>query len=166
FDAEVAPGQVYCPGSEGVVEACPVTPGGISRGAPAEGDSDETVFTSAPFPYQLGLVSSAVPWLRGADVVLAADCVAYAYPDFGRLRGNRPLLIACPKLDNVQAHLEKLTDIMRELVPASVTVLRMEVPCCSRLAMIAEQAIELSGKEISLSVVTITIGGEIQSSAG
>ncbi len=86
FDAGVAPGQVALQGSEGVVEACPVSPCGVSSGAPAEGDSEATVFMSAPFPCQLGLVSSAVPWLRGADVVLAADCVAYAYPDFVRLR--------------------------------------------------------------------------------
>lgn len=164
FDADVAPGQASGHDSEGMIEACPVSPGGSSVTESAAVVPGESEFTSAPFPYQLGLVSSAVPWLQGADVVLAADCTAYAHPGFGQLRGNRPLLIACPKLDNVQEHLEKLTDIMREAVPASVTVLRMEVPCCSRLAMLAEQAIERSGKEIPLSVVTITIGGEIQPS--
>jgi len=165
FDVELAPGQAADQHSEGTVEACPVALGGLSDSKVAGVAPSESVFVSAPFPYQLGLVSPASPWLRGAALVLAADCVAYAHPRFSQLRGERPLLIACPKLDDAQAHLEKLTSIMREAAPASVTVLRMEVPCCSRLALIAKQAIELSGKDIPLSVVTITIGGEIQTSS-
>ncbi len=163
FDVELAPGPAVDCLAGCTVEACPVAC--VDASGNAEAASAEEAFTSAPFPYQLGLVPPAAPWLRGADVVLAADCTAYAHPRFSQLRGNRPLLIACPKLDDAGAHLEKLTDIMREATPASVTVLRMEVPCCSRLARLVEQAIDTSGRQIPLSVVTITIGGEVLPSA-
>ena len=165
FDVELAPGPAVDCLAGCTVEACPVACVDSSGSSHAEAASAEEVFTSAPFQYQLGLVPPAAPWLRGADVVLAADCTAYAHPRFSQLRGNRPLLIACPKLDDAWAHLEKLTDIMREATPASVTVLRMEVPCCSRLARLVEQAIDTSGRQIPLSVVTITIGGEVLPSA-
>ncbi len=165
FDVELAPGPAVDPATGCTVEACPVACVGASGNGHAEAAPAGAVFTSAPFPYQLGLVPPAAPWLRGADVVVAADCTAYAHPHFSQLRGSRPLLIACPKLDDAGAHLEKLTDIMSEAAPASVTVLRMEVPCCSRLARLVEQAIDTSGREIPLSVVTITIGGEIEQAA-
>ena len=164
-DVELAPGPAVDTATGCAGEACPVACVGPSGSNHAEAARAESDFTSAPFPYQLGLVPPAAPWLQGADVVLAADCTAYAHPHFNQLRANRPLLIACPKLDDAEAHLQKLTDIMREAAPASVTVLRMEVPCCSRLARLVEQAIDTSGREIPLSVVTITIGGEVLPSA-
>ena len=162
FDEELAPGQPSVPDAEGRLEACPAVARFATREPEVVSSQEEWTFESAPFPYQLGLLSPTAPWLHGADILLAADCTAYALPRFHELRGARPLLIACPKLDDAQAHLEKLTAIMRESTPASVTVLRMEVPCCSRLAAITHQAIAQSGKDIPLTVVTVGIDGEIR----
>ena len=99
--------------------------------------------------------------MQGADVVLAADCVPFAYPGFHRdfLR-DHALLVACPKLDDFQAHLAKLTESLRRSKVASITVVRMEVPCCSGLTHMAEEAIRLSGKKIPLGEVIVGIRGD------
>ena len=116
------------------------------------------------WPVQLTLVPPMAPFLHGADLVLAADCVPFAYagfhPDF--LRGHA-LLVACPKLDDFQAHLRKLADILRHSPVKSLTVVHMEVPCCSGLAHMAKQAIRLSGKDIPFREVTVGIRGDLKS---
>jgi ferredoxin len=113
------------------------------------------------WPVQLALVPPAAPFLKGADVVLAADCVPFAYPEFHRdfLR-DRALLVACPKLDDYQAHLQKLIAILRQADVRSITVVHMEVPCCSGLVHMARQAIAASGKDIPFSEVTVGIRGD------
>jgi ferredoxin len=114
------------------------------------------------WPVQLTLVPPHAPFLQGADVVLAADCVPFAYAGFHRdfLR-DRALLIACPKLDDFEAHLAKLTEILRRSDVKSITVVHMEVPCCSGLVHMAKQAIQASGKDIPLKEVTVGISGEV-----
>ena len=116
------------------------------------------------WPVQLTLVPPTAPFLQGSDLVLAADCVPFAYAGFHKdfLR-NHSLLIACPKLDDVQAHLEKLTDILRHSSVKSLTVVHMEVPCCFGLVQLASQAVQLSGKDIPLDEVTVGIKGDVQS---
>jgi len=96
--------------------------------------------------------------------VLAADCVPFAYSGFHRdfLR-NHSLLVACPKLDDFQAHLKKLTDILSHSSVKSLTVVHMEVPCCSGLVYMVRQAMQLSGKDIPLTEVTIGIKGDQKS---
>jgi ferredoxin len=113
------------------------------------------------WPVQLTLVPPEAPFLQGADVVLTADCVPFAYPEFHRdfLR-DHALLVACPKLDDFQAHLAKLAEILRRSTVKSITVVRMEVPCCSGLTHMAEEAIRLSGKKIPLGEVIIGIRGD------
>lgn len=113
------------------------------------------------WPVQMHLVPPSAPFLRDADLLLAADCVPFAYPDFHRdfLQG-RALLIGCPKLDDGQAYLKKLTDILSQNDIRSLTVLHMEVPCCSGLIMLARQAIAVSGKKVSLETIRIGIQGE------
>jgi ferredoxin len=115
------------------------------------------------WPVQLALVPPGAPFLRDADVVLAADCVPFAYAGFHHdfLRGNA-LLVACPKLDDFQAHLGKLTEILRHSDVKSLTVVHMEVPCCSGLVHMAKQAIRLSGKEIPMREVTIGVRGDVK----
>ena len=116
------------------------------------------------WPVQLTLVPPTAPFLQGAKLVLAADCIPFAYADFHRdFLEDRSLLIACPKLDNFPAHLEKLTEILRRSEIKSLTVVHMEVPCCSGLMHMARQALKLSGKTIPLEEVTISIRGEILS---
>ena len=116
------------------------------------------------WPIQLTLVPPSAPFLQGADLVLAADCVPFAYAGFHQdfLKDNA-LLIACPKLDDFQAHQRKLTDILRQSGVKSLTVVHMEVPCCSGITHMAKQAIAASGKEIPLRDVTIGMRGEIKS---
>ena len=98
------------------------------------------------WPVQLGLVSPNAPWLAGADVLLAADCVPFAYADFHRdLLAGRRVLVGCPKLDDVQAYVAKLVELFRSARPSSVTVAQMEVPCCGGIAWAAHEAVRLSG---------------------
>jgi hypothetical protein len=99
---------------------------------------------------QLALVPPSAPFLKGADVVLAAHCVPFAYAGFHRdfLGENKALLVACPKLDDFHAHQEKLNDILKTSGIKSLTVLHMEVPCCSGLSRIVAQALAGSGKNI------------------
>ncbi len=94
-------------------------------------------------------------------MVLAADCVPCAYPEFHRdFLKDHALLVACPKLDDFEAHLSKLTEVLRRSAVKSVTVLRMEVPCCSGLTHMAQEAIRSSGRKIPLGEVIIGIKGD------
>jgi len=116
----------------------------------------------AHWPVQLTLVPPTAPFLQGADLLLAADCAPFAYPDFHRdfLNGHA-LLIACPKLDDFQAHQRKLTDILIHSGIRSLTVLHMEVPCCFGLVHMVQQAIADSGKDIPFKEITIGVRGDI-----
>ena len=116
------------------------------------------------WPVQLTIVPPKAPFLHGADLMLVADCVPFAYADFHRdfLEG-RALLVACPKLDDFQAHLGKLIDILRYSSAKSLTVIHMEVPCCSGIVHMAQEAIRLSGKDIPFRDVTISINGDLKS---
>ena len=116
------------------------------------------------WPVQLTLVPPKAPFLQGADVLLAADCTAFSYGGFhtGFLK-DHALLVACPKLDNYDAHLAKLTEILRQSDIKSLTVLRMEVPCCSGLTRMAMQAILSSNKDIPFKETIIGIRGDIKS---
>ena len=116
------------------------------------------------WPVQLTLVPPTAPFLQGTDLSLVADCVPFAYAGFHQhfLR-DHTLLVACPKLDNFQAHQEKLTQILRQAEVKSLTVVHMEVPCCSGLAHMAKQAVQLSGKNIPFKEVTIGIRGDVKS---
>jgi len=117
----------------------------------------------AHWPVQLTLVPAKAPFLQGADVLLAADCTAFASGGFHRdfLR-NHALLVACPKLDNYDAHQAKLTEILRQSDIRSLTVLRMEVPCCAGLTRMAMQAILSSNKDIPFKEVILTTRGGVK----
>jgi hypothetical protein len=128
--------------------------------APAEESSARTS-ELRQWPVQMHLVPPSAPFLQNSNLLLAADCVPFAYADFHRdfLQG-RALLIGCPKLDDGQAYLQKLTAILSQNDIRSLTVLHMEVPCCSGLIMLARQAIAASGKNVPLETVRIGIQGE------
>ena len=120
----------------------------------------------AHWPVQLTLVPPGAPFLRGADVVLAAHCVPFAHASFHRdFLGGHSLLIACPKLDDFRAHLTKLTEVLRKSGIKSLTVVHMEVPCCSGLTYMAKEALKLSGQDIPLHEVTIGVKGGVKSEA-
>ena len=113
------------------------------------------------FPIQLKLVPENAPYFDGADLLIAADCTAFAYGNFHRdFMQGKVTLIGCPKLDGV-SYAHKLETILRSHEIRSVTVVRMTVPCCGGLTFALQTAIEGSGKEIPLRIVTITPRGEI-----
>ena len=113
------------------------------------------------FPIQIKLAPVNAPYFDGADLLIAADCTAYAFGSFHEdfMRG-RITLIGCPKLDGVN-YGEKLTRIFTENQIRSITVTRMEVPCCGGLTYGVQTALKASGKEIPLQVVTISTDGRI-----
>ncbi len=113
------------------------------------------------WPVQIKLVPVCAPWFDGADVLIAADCSAYAYGNFHQdfIRG-RVTLIGCPKLDEGD-YAEKLSAIFASNDIRSVTLTRMMVPCCGGMERAVKQAIARSGKDLALEVVTLSAEGEI-----
>ena len=116
------------------------------------------------WPVQLTLVPPTAPFLKGADLVLAADCVPFAYAGFHQdfLGENNALLVACPKLDDFQAHQEKLNEVLAKSGIKSLTVVHMEVPCCSGLVHMAKQAIIASGNVVPFADITIGVQGDLK----
>ena len=113
------------------------------------------------WPVQIKLAPVHAPYFSGAKLLIAADCTAYAYAGFHQdFMRNKVTLIGCPKLDQVD-YTEKLTAIIQQNDIQSVTILRMEVPCCGGLEMAAKKALQNSGKFIPWQVVTIGIDGKI-----
>lgn len=113
------------------------------------------------FPVQLKLVAPNAPWLQGADLLIAADCTAYAYGNFhDKFMRNKVTIIACPKLDMTD-YSQKLTTIFTENDIRSVTVVRMQVPCCGGLPFAVKTAIENAGKPIPMETVIIDPLGNI-----
>jgi NAD-dependent dihydropyrimidine dehydrogenase PreA subunit len=105
------------------------------------------------WPVQLRLVPVNAPWWEQADILLAADCVAVAVPDFQqRLLKGRKVAVMCPKLDDLDGYVEKLAAILAENNVRSLTVARMHVPCCGGIVRIAQEAMQRSGKTIPVQV--------------
>ena len=129
--------------------------------------SSGTSETSGPesqlsqWPVQIKLAPVKAPYFEGAKLLVAADCTAFAYGNFHNdfIRG-KITLVGCPKLDSVD-YSEKLTEILRQNAIKSVTVVRMEVPCCGGLENAVKKALMASGKMIPWQVVTISIDGKI-----
>ena len=121
----------------------------------------EQVSRLSQWPVQIKLVPVNAPYFNGAKLLIAADCTAYAYAAFhDRFIKGRIALVGCPKLDGVD-YSEKLTEIIQSNDIQSVTVVRMEVPCCGGLEYAAKTALQNSGKFIPWQVVTISIDGKI-----
>ncbi len=113
------------------------------------------------WPVQIKLVPVTAPWFADADVLIAADCTAYAYGNFhNAFMRNRVTLVCCPKLDSVD-YSEKLTAILLGNTVKSITLTRMLVPCCGGLEMAVKKAIAASGKRIPLRIVTVSPDGQI-----
>ena len=115
------------------------------------------------WPVQLMLVPPHAPFLKGAKLLICADCVPFALPDFhSRYLAGSAVLVGCPKLDDLQHYAEKLKEIFVQAQPASVTILKMEVPCCNGIAEASLWALEQAKTEIPTQVHTIGIRGEIE----
>ena len=113
------------------------------------------------WPVQIKLAPVNAPYFNGANLLIAADCTAYAYAGFHQdFIRNKVTLIGCPKLDQVD-YSDKLTEIIQNNNIQSVTIVRMEVPCCGGLEMAAKKALQSSGKFLPWQVITISIYGNI-----
>ena len=128
------------------------------------GNSDEPPATAQSslthWPVQLRLVPPTAPFLAGAHLLICADCVPFAVPDFHAqyLRG-RSVLVGCPKLDDLAAYRAKLAEIFATAKPASLTVMRMEVPCCAGLAQAVIEGRDAAAPQLQVTVHTVKIGG-------
>lgn len=115
------------------------------------------------WPVQLMLVPPGAPFLKGADLLVCADCVPFAYPDFHRdYLNGRAVLVGCPKLDDLEHYRAKLQEIVATAQPASLTVLRMEVPCCAGIARALIEARDQWAPHMPLAVHTIGIHGDVR----
>ena len=130
--------------------------------------AEESALSAAPitsqlsnWPVQIKLAPIKAPYFDQAKLLIAADCTAYAYANFHQdfIRG-KVVLVGCPKLDSVD-YSEKLEEIIQSNNISSMTVVRMEVPCCGGLEMAAKKALQNSGKFIPWQVVTISVDGKI-----
>lgn len=113
------------------------------------------------WPVQLMLVPERAPYFEGADLLITADCVPFAYANYhlDLLKGKK-VVVGCPKLDDLEYYVEKLTNIVKHNNIKSITVAFMEVPCCTGIVRAAEAALQNSGKDIPLNKVRIGIDGE------
>jgi ferredoxin len=113
------------------------------------------------WPVQLTLVPPDAPYFQGADLLVTADCVPYAYADYhADLLAGKAVVVGCPKLDDADFYANKLASILTASDIRSITVAIMEVPCCGGLLRIVEQAVRDSGKNLPVEVVTIGVRGE------
>lgn len=115
------------------------------------------------WPVQLHLVPVNAPYFRGADLLVAADCVPFAHPRFHEeLLAGRALVVGCPKLDDLAAYVEKLGRIFAANDVRSVTVARMEVPCCGGISMAARRGLAGAGKDVPLRDVVVGVDGAVR----
>ena len=115
------------------------------------------------WPIQLNLVPIKAPYWKDTDLLVMADCVGVSYPDLHKnLLKSRRIAIGCPKFDNGQHYVDKLTEILKQNDIRSMTVAIMEVPCCRGLDRIAELALEASGKMIPTQRLIIGINGDVK----
>ena len=147
-------------------------PGSLARAVNNEGkNSGVTVHSSdvevkikpqlTQWPVQLKLVPPTAPYLEGADLLVTADCVPFAYPDYHlELLKGKKVVIGCPKLDDVDSYTEKLIQMIKFNHFKSITVAFMEVPCCTGIVRVVEKAIADSGESIPFHKVRIGIEGE------
>jgi len=137
----------------------------VSAAAPlsesaAAGEEFESALSH--WPVQIMLVPPSAPFLKGADLLVLADCVPVAFPTIHRdfLKG-KAVMMGCPKLDNAQFYIEKFAQICKQSGIKSITSVVMEVPCCSGLPMIVKKGMELAGVEIPMEEVVISTRGKI-----
>ena len=155
----------FCDGLGDCLPECPT--GAISFEEREAPEYDEKAVQKAQkktlqnWPVQIKLAPVNAPYFNGAKLLIAADCTAYAYASFHQdFIRNKVTLIGCPKLDQVD-YSDKLTEIIQNNNIQSVTIVRMEVPCCGGLEMAAKKALQNSGKFLPWQVITISIDGNI-----
>jgi Pyruvate/2-oxoacid:ferredoxin oxidoreductase delta subunit len=149
-----------CPGSA----ARSIHREGSGRGMPHQPKAGQTASELRQWPVQLALLNPAAPYFDNADLLVSADCAPFAYPGFhAELLRGRILIIFCPKLDaDIDGYIEKMAEIFTRDTIKSITVARMEVPCCGGVRHVVEKALEKAGKTIPIEEKTITIEGNVR----
>ncbi len=156
YDAEAARRHVLR--TRGAEAAAAVHPG------PGEGATAPAPSELTQWPIQLHLISPQAPYFKNADLLIAADCTAFALGSFhDDLLKGRKMVIACPKLDDTGPYVEKLAELIRENDLASITVAIMTVPCCGGLERMVDRAVELSETDVPVETVVVGIDGQIVS---
>jgi len=125
-------------------------------------EQKEAISALSHWPVQIHLVPPSAPFLKGADLLVVADCVPVAYPTFHEdfLKG-KVVMVGCPKFDDVALYIKKFTEIFKTAGIKSITSVVMEVPCCSGLPMILKKAMEEAGVDIPVEQVVISTRGDI-----
>jgi Pyruvate/2-oxoacid:ferredoxin oxidoreductase delta subunit len=149
-----------CPGSRMMV----LKPEGDVTAKSASVSNDDVEITIKPqlrqWPVQLHLVPVNAPYFENADLLVTADCVAVAYANYQLdLLKGRAVVMGCPKLDDLEHYVDKLTQIIENNNIKSITVAHMEVPCCSGIVRAVDMALQRSGKDVPLTRVKIGING-------
>jgi ferredoxin len=163
--------DVYCDGLGACLGTCPQ--GAIKvtqREAPAFDEEATKEYQRTQrrpsklrnWPVQLNLINPKAPFFKGADLLIMSDCVPVASPDWqGTLLKGQVVLVGCPKFDDVNAYVEKLTQIFRDNDVKRVTVVNIEVPCCHGLVGIVIKAMEDAGKKIPVEQLVLSVEGEL-----
>jgi len=156
--------EKHPPVAHGTVCGCPgAAPQDLNREAPKAATAGEIPSALSQWPIQLHLISPTAAYFRKTDLLVAADCTAFAMGNFhGNWLAGKKLVIACPKLDDgADIYLEKLTALIDQARVNTITVIIMEVPCCGGLSYLVQKAAALSGHKIPIREVVVGLGGDI-----
>jgi Pyruvate/2-oxoacid:ferredoxin oxidoreductase delta subunit len=163
-DKKVAPAAGGCPSA--ALKTFPIADEGHACNCANEAKTQSSVGSSAlgHWPVKIRLVPAGAPFLKGSDLLIAADCVPVAYPSFHQdfLKG-KTVMTGCPKFDDVNGYVDKLARVFAESGIKSITSVVMEVPCCSGMAGIIKKALERSGADLPFTEVVVSAQGKILS---
>jgi NAD-dependent dihydropyrimidine dehydrogenase PreA subunit len=149
-----------CPGARMMASFGPPAEAAPAAGAPAAGPAEESALRH--WPVQIMLVPPTAPFLKGADLLVLADCVPVAFPTLHRdFLSGKAVMMGCPKFDDAQAYIDKFAQIARLSGIRSITSVVMEVPCCSALPEIVKRGLAAAGAEIPMEEVVISVRGKI-----
>jgi ferredoxin len=147
-----------CPSQS--IQMFPSSASGNTLSGEAEGVEVPSALTH--WPVQIRLIPPTAPFLRNADLLIAADCTPLAYAGFHQdLLPGKVVMLGCPKFDDVDEYLKKFVEIFKTAGIRSVTVVDMEVPCCSKLPLLVRKAISLSGAGLSVEEIVISRRGSV-----
>jgi ferredoxin len=149
-----------CPSAHIQIFEKPITCEAANKPKSLQSVEDESALTH--WPIQIKLIPAGTPFLKGADLLVLADCTAVAFPSLHRdLLKGRVVMMGCPKFDDVQEYVQKFADIFRTADIKSVTVAVMEVPCCSGMPMIVRKGMEAANKKIPLTEIVLSLRGKV-----
>ncbi len=157
-----------CPGSRMRVitkpsSGCPGSQMKVMNGGTNDNESEELESELQHWPVQIHLLSATAPYFKNADLLITADCVPVAYANYHqKLLKGRTVAMGCPKLDDGEAYLTKLTSIIANNDIKSITVARMEVPCCGGMVRIVEEAVKTAESDLEVEVVNIGVNGRVK----